>query len=303
MDPDERITQTNPTPLELTQVSLFTLGLAVGLPRRDFSATVESLRTAPYPLVRSRLALSLIEDAYGTGRLTVLVGDVALLLDATLASMRQRSAGQSLWLPFESGGISADGTDRTLSDPEFWLIHFCIGLLSLAAHRGAAEATLKVWRADSLKLKAPRVVIDWVDFGLTCARSDVRTLLMAVRGAQLHWSQRIAALALILRREAADPRLILQAHAQLLGLIESGLASRLEFWACRAVSQTWRAACEKPVTLRRPSANVAAILGACDAPGETWQKVGRLFLAAEPAVDAVVPDGLLELARKVADRG
>ena len=150
LDPNEDVTQLNPTPLELTQVSLVSLGLAVGLPLEDFRVAVDSLRAAPYPLVRSRLAMSLIEDAYRTGQLAALPTDVALLLDATLASMRQKSTGQSLWLPFEQGGAPADELDRSASEPEFWLIHFCIGLLSLAAHRGPAETTLRAWREGSL---------------------------------------------------------------------------------------------------------------------------------------------------------
>lgn len=146
----------------------------------------------------------------------------------------------------------------------------------------------------------PNPVIAWIDFSLERARSNERSLLLTVRKAELHWAQRIAATALILGRDAAEPPLILQAHAQVLGLTEWGLASRLELWACRAVSQAWREVCTRPVTLRRPAANIATILSACDTPGDIWQKVARIFLAAEPAVDVAVPEALLERARRVA---
>jgi hypothetical protein len=57
---------------------------------------------------------------------------------------------------------------------------------------------------------------------------------------------------------------------------------------------------ERPFALIAPAANVPRILDASNEQEESWQKMGRLFLAVVSAVDVSVPAQALAYARRMA---
>jgi tetratricopeptide (TPR) repeat protein len=302
LDPPTKVKEYNPTPIAMTQCGLLRAAQEAGLPLQPFQSLINALRIAPYPLARVSLAQLLLDGGIEKGEVDRLVPDLVLFSLAKSDSDAQKSADIGQWLPYERPSGQAESLILSAVDADFWQLEFCLALLSIAAHRLEMASKLRFWQDDAIAAGAAQTVIQWLTSTAELEHSTAQSVFRVLRDAEVHWSSRLAAVAILLGRPKIDPIFTLQAHVDVLVFADWAGAAWVASPLCRAVAQAWKTACEQPVTLYRPAAGIPPLLHACNEPDESWGKVARMFLAATALVEVSVPEDIIRRAQRLADR-
>lgn len=296
LDPSDKIQALEPTPIALSQANLLTLAQASGEKLSQFEEFAVSASQSGPGLARYQVIDVQLNEKLDAGDVGGIPNTIASLM-AEIAELRRqdRQANAS-----PAQGEIAAAVELGKTDPEFWMLYLCKGLLALAGHPHAIADVIFGWRADIARLQGPRTVTQWIDGLERLSAGSIGQKLRAMESADSHWSQRVAVAALILAEGVANPRALLRAHATLLMLNGGLLNEQLKVRACAAVSAAWRLAIQRRFALVKPEANVPKIREACDAAGEPTAKIARIFLAAMLAVDVPMSNELTSRARAIA---
>jgi hypothetical protein len=134
---------------------------------------------------------------------------------ATLTSVRRfKASGTAQWMPEPpaENDLPLEGPLQD-SEPDLWQVYLCGGLLSLSTNHGSVERALDTRASSAASLPLPQAVLDWIGVCRELAGSSQGDLLSVIRAENVAWAVRLAAVAICLGVEAADPDLLIQAHA------------------------------------------------------------------------------------------
>lgn len=296
LEATEKLRDLEPTPLDLSKANLLIFAQASGVPLTEFADVVASLYKSAFPLARFRFIDAQLNESLNASDVRMLPSHIAELI-GTLGEIRRQNTE-----PVASADSPAHQPTLAQSDPEFWMLNLCNGLLALVDHPHDIIEVLETWRGEVIRLKAPPALLHWIDELTLIARSSPRQMLSALVNDD-HWSKRVATAALILATEGADPRMLLRAHAHFLMHENNLVFSQLLNRACAAVAAAWRRATERRFALIAPNLNVPSMINACDAVGAPQRKLANIFLAAAPAVDLPIPPEFMDRVRSTAEEG
>ncbi len=299
LDPNERIVELNPTPIDFSWMHLVALEMQAGEGVSIYSALRSRLTDSPYAGVRMQMADLEARRAFKYAEVRDLVKKVAALLRALAVLRKAYDVDAKIWEP--------DRIDLASSQPdasafEESLPIYCGVALFVLSARGLISADLiRHWKNTAIDEKLDQNVVRWFDFVIDLCESGLPKAKTIMDDDQRTGIDRVIASIFVASSDDSTPDEVLAAHLTWITTIATIVPKKwmpfLEHDMSTLMERDWRRLAARRFLLRSPATTAPAILAACDQLTSGWPKCAAIILAAQPATRWKLPENLINTLR------
>lgn len=299
LDPNERIVELNPTPIDFSWMHLVTLEMQAGEGVSIYSALRSRLTNSAYAGVRMQMADLEARRGFKCADLRDIVKNVTALLRALAVLRKAHDVDAKMWEP--------DRSDLATAQPDAAIFEetlrmYCGVALFVLAARGSISADLiRHWKQTAVDERLDPNVVKWFDFLIDLCESGLPNAKAVMGDNQRTGIDHAIAGIFVATNDGSTPDEVLAAHLTCITGIAMAVPKKLmpflEHDMSAVMERDWRRLAVRRFQLRSPATTAPAILAACDQSTSGWPKCAAIILAAQPATRWKLPENLVNALR------